>query len=57
MKLSGLRIDARQNDLLKNGLNRRQGLFLVKDERKIGDITVRLPLQGFLLAVKMSPDL
>ncbi len=52
MKLSGLRID----DLFKTGFNRRQGFFLVKDERKIGNITGRLPLQGFPVAVKMSPD-
>ncbi len=57
MKLSGLRIDARQNDLLKNGLKRRQGYFSGHRRAKIGDITVRLPLQGFLVAVKMSPDL
>ncbi len=57
MKLSSLRIDDRLADLLKTGLNRRQGLFLVKDERKIGDITGGLSLQGFPVAVKMGPDL
>jgi len=35
MKLSGSRIDDRLADLLKNGLNRRQGILLVKNDKKL----------------------